>query len=177
MVSMGSKPFEAQISRAQRMAAARARADGGLTGREIAERAAQGRLTLDGEPVDAFEIDKNYVYKLAGELIQERQGKRASPLAKMRPDDAHEALRVRLINLADAELHYLERQKPGKRDIARFRDVVRACKEAAAIQPPRSRPLAPGDGTPEKRETGASKTASGRTGALLDAHRRHGDEV
>jgi hypothetical protein len=87
-------------------------------------------------------------------------------------------LRIRLINIADAELNHIERQKVGKRDIARFRDVVRACKEAASIQPPRAKPPAPGGGGGNSvdRPTGAKATASGRTGALLAAHRGHNDE-
>jgi hypothetical protein len=169
------KPFEAHTTRPQREAAARARADAGLTGPEIVDRAAKGLLQLDGEPVGPFIITQDYVRKLASALITERQGKRASPLAKMAADEAHEALRTRLINLADAELNHIERQRVGKRDVARFRDIVRAVKEAAAIQPPKAKPRAPGAGVPGERV--AERTRSGNTGALLAAMRgRNGDE-
>lgn len=165
------RPFEKQLEPFQRDAAARAAADYGLDTAEVVRRAAAGTLkSPDGEVLEPFTITHDYVRHLKSALVRARQGKTASPLAKLPPKDAIEALRARLMNLADHELAYLERQRTGRRDMKRYVEVCRCVREAAALPVPKDEPQpAPGAGAKSEREEGA--TRSGNAGALLAAMR------
>jgi hypothetical protein len=165
-----AKPFEKQLEPFQRDAAARAKLDYGLSPAEVSRRAGEGILkSPDGEVMAAFAITADYVRKLASDLDRARQGKNASPLAKLPPKDAVEALRIRLVNLADHELAHLEKQRTGKRDPAKVREWCRTVREIAALPVPKDDPpAAPGLGERSER-VGATRTGS--TGALLAAMR------
>jgi hypothetical protein len=158
------------MTKEQRQAAAHAKLDVGLTGPEVARQARAGHLKWEGAFVGPFEIDPDYVRKLAYKLNQERKGKVPSQLASLPPRDATEALRVRLVNMADAELAKLEREAVGKRDLTRLRDVVKCVKEAASIAAPKEPQTRPGHQERGVREAGHAPR-HGHTGALLAAMR------
>lgn len=165
------RPFEKQLEPFQRDAAARAKADYGLAAPDVAARAAEGRLkSPDGELLEPFTITAEYVRKLSSDLVRGRQGKNASPLSKLPPRDAVEALRVRLVNLADHELAFIEKQRTGKRDLTRMRDVIRCVKEAASIALPKEQQARPGEKVGGQAVAG-ERTRGGATGSLLAAMR------
>lgn len=173
------KPFVKSTERFQREAAAKAYLDLGLTAVEVQQRALEGRLLgHDGKPLDSFKIRADYIRRLGRELRIERHGKRASQLSNLPARDATEALRIRLVNLADAELNRLERQPAGKRDLKRFIDVAKCVKEAASIVPPKEPQLRPGQstdnapgGVPGSNRPAGHRTTGGLTGSLLAEHR------
>lgn len=173
-----SNRFEATMTVLQREAATLAHTDHGIPAPEVSEMAQRGLLKLRGEPVGEFTITATYVRQLKAGLVKRRQGRMVSELARLPAGDAIEALRRRLVNLADAELIVLERQKAGKLDLARFKEVIKCVREAAALPGPKDpRPDAPGKGG-HANVAGGPKTASGNatrgglTGALLAEHRR-----
>lgn len=177
MGNAARKPFERQHTHEQTEAAALAAVDQGLTGPRVVELARDGLLTLAGKPLEPYEITADYVRKLASHLRKQRAGKVVSDLASMPPRDAIEALRRRLVNVADAELAAVEKQKPGLRDLSRFRQVIQCVKEAAALPGPKDpRPPAPGQMVgPDVRPTG-DRSRSGPAGALMAEHLRSQNE-
>ena len=148
---------------------------GGLTSRQVCERAAQGLLRDAAGPLEPFELAAS---TLRDWKRQERDAS-AQPLSELQqapPRDAVERLRLDLIGVAEAAIGDLKRQaarKPGEVDFERLRQAGRALREAAAI-PGRDdlRPVAPGEklGDGTGRNNG-DKTRGGLAGSILAAHR------
>src|SRR4051794_24289336 len=89
----------------------------GLKAREVVDRAAAGTLELDGQPLAPFEItNPSTVRDQARRYRRRRAGEVRSPLADEPARDAIEAMRVRLINVADAMLTAVERQPAEQRN-------------------------------------------------------------
>jgi hypothetical protein len=138
--------------------------------RAIVDLAARGELiTRDGRQVRPFQLNPNTVKSWLQVAKRKRQGT-IRGAAFENPEGTIEALRKRLIALADGELAHLERQRAGKRDPEHMRQIARAVREAAAIPvkgEPRGR--APGEKDQGQKESG--ETTGGMAGSLLRAHR------
>jgi hypothetical protein len=163
--------FTATYTDDQRDAAAAAYVDRRIPAPRVAELAAAGELTLNGRPIEPFEIIPQYVRTLGTRLRRRRAGDIEREIAKLPARDSIEALRRRLVSTADQELAALERQKPGKRDLERFRQVIRCVREAAALPGAKDpRPSAPGrrEGGGPDRE--GAETRGGLAGDILRAH-------
>lgn len=137
----------------------------------VRELAASGLLTRpDGSRIDPFDIPEGSIRSFAKEQRRRRAGRHKTELAKVGARDAIEALRVRLVSIADRELAVLERSKAGSVDLPRLRDVVRCVREAAALPGPNDpRPPVPGNGPDGIRQ--GRKGTGALAGPLLRAHR------
>lgn len=163
--------FTSQYTPEQREAFISAALDRNMPGKRVSELAAAGELTTpDGTKLDPFSVPANTVASAKRNAKKRRMGKSVSQLAQAEPRDAIEALRRRLINVADAELKHLERQKIGSRDPERLRQIGRCVREFGAIPGPKeARKPAPGTKRNGEREQGDTK--GGLAGDLLKAHR------
>lgn len=138
--------------------------------RAVLELSSRGELiTRDGRTVRPYDLNPHTLKTWITVEKRKRSGKlRGAAFEK--PDDTIEALRRRLINTADSELSYVERQRTGKRDPEHLRQIARLVREVAAL--PR-----PGEGrgrTPGQVENGhkdSGETTGGLAGSLLKAHR------
>lgn len=139
--------------------------------RAIVDLAARGELvTRDGRQVRPFQLNPNTVKAWLQVAKRKRQGK-VRGAAFENPEGTIEALRKRLIALADQELTHLERKRRGTVDTEHMRQIARAIREAAAIPvkgQPRDR--APGERN-AKGEMEDGATNGGLAGSLLRAHR------
>lgn len=140
----------------------------------VVELAKAGELTYRGEKLDPFETNEATVRDLARKLRRQRAGQVRSDLASLPPRDAIDALRIRLINAADAMLREFERsvkRAPGKADPARHRQISDAVLAASKLPGPTD-PRPPSHGTRD-RETGkkGTETTGGAAGSLIKAHR------
>jgi hypothetical protein len=139
--------------------------------RAIVDLAARGELvTRDGRQVRPFDLNPNTVKSWLQVAKRKRQGT-IRGAAFENPEGTIEALRKRLIALADSEIAYLERKRRGNVDPEHMRQIARAVREAAAI---------PVNGQPRGRKPGEvdenghqpdQHTRGGMAGALLKAHR------
>src|SRR5690349_3802061 len=94
--------FAEKWSHEQREAAAIAYADLKLGPyRRISELAAAGALTYNGRKLDPFDMPPATVASLVQRLRKRRAGEITTELAKIPPRDAIEALRVRLVSVAE----------------------------------------------------------------------------
>lgn len=162
--------IEAKYSAAQREAIATAYVDRGVRpASRVVQLAAEGKLTLDGETLDAFDTRIGTVRDAARKLRLRRAGSAHSATVKADPRDAVEALRRRLIALADRELAVLENRRRGTVDPERLRQIARVVREVAALPGPSDpRPPTPGRSNATTQRTGA-ETTSGLAGSLLKA--------
>jgi hypothetical protein len=138
--------------------------------RRVAELAAAGELTLDGDKLAPFATTENTVRDCARKLRNRRAGELKSSLATLPPRDAVEVLRRRLISLADRELSVLEHSRRGKVQIERLRQIVRVVREASALPGPDDpRPAQPGQRKPGTGEHEGGRTSGGMAAAILGA--------
>jgi hypothetical protein len=167
-------PFHAIYTETQREACAIAHVDRMLTARKVAEMAAADELTFLGETLEPFEIKPATISDLGRKLRHRRNGKVSSEVARMKPGDAVEALRRRLLAVADAELGVIERQARGKRDLDRYRDIVKCVREAMSIPAANDeRPTPAGKGRHDQQGTPRPPATAGRlAGPLMAAHRQ-----
>lgn len=127
-------------------------------------------VTRDGRKVRPFTINPNTLKQLIAATKRRRQG-RISGAAFENPEGTIEALRKRLIALADAELSWLERRRRGTVEPEHMRQIARAIREAAAIPVNGTvRGRAPGEREPNGHQPD-QHTRGGMAGALLKAHR------
>jgi hypothetical protein len=135
--------------------------------------AAAGELEHNGERLPPFETNQSTVRSLARQRTRQRMGHATSELATRPPGDAVEALRRRLVNLADAGLTRLERElrrRGARLDFEQVRQAARAVREIAALPGPEDpRPPSPGERVGGQRNGGA--TRGGLAGELVAAHR------
>ena len=102
--------FHERYTEEEREALASAYTDRGIRpARRVVELAAAGELEHNGERLPAFEANESTVRGLASGLGRRRAGQLTSQLSTAAPRDAVEALRRRLVNLADARLGEMER--------------------------------------------------------------------
>ena len=160
--------FVEKYSQDQRDAMAYAYEDRGIRpARRVVELAAAGELTLNGERLEPFTTNLDTVRDQARILRKRRAGELTSRLVAESPRDAVETLRRRLVSLADSEIGELEKQKPGKRDPERMRQLARVVLEASRIPGPSDpRPANERDRTGQRVES-----RHGLAGALVKAHR------
>ena len=163
--------FVEKYTDAQRDAAAHAYEDRGIRPySRVSQLAAAGELTHNGQKLDPFEMPPNTVADLVRKLRRRRRGEQTSQLAQQPPRDALEALRRRLINLADRELAHEEKRKPGDVEPEKLRQLVRVARELAALPGPGDpRPTAPGQRKDGERN--GAETKGGLAGKLLSSHR------
>lgn len=136
--------------------------------RLVVEAARAGDLEYNGKRLDPFDPPLATVRDNVRHLKRRRAGQVESELATRPPRDAIEALRRRLVSLADRELAAIERDKAGTADLERLRQVIRCVKEAAALPGPKDpRPRQPGEGASKDRE--GSPTTSGLGAQMLQA--------
>jgi hypothetical protein len=164
--------FERKYSDDEREAAVFAYVDRNIRpAKAVLDLAARGELiTRDGRKVRPYEINP-YTLKTWIQHTRRKRRGRVPGAAHEDPEGTIEALRKRLIALADGELAYLERQRTGKRDPEHMRQIARAVREAAAIPvkgEPRGR--APGERDANGKQPD-QHTRGGMAGALLKAHR------
>lgn len=163
--------FVEKYSQTQRDALAHAYEDKRIRpARRVVQLAGAGELSIDGETLPAFKTNEDTVRHEARRLRKRRAGEVKSDLATQPPRDAVEALRQRLVNMADAELAHLEKQKPGKRDPEKIRQAARAVLEIARIPgPTEPRPASPA--TRDENGKRGPETKGGMAGTLIKAHR------
>ena len=140
--------------------------------RRVVELAAAGQLVgAAGDPLPPFETNPSTVRDQARLLRRRRAGEAVSTLAAQPHRDAIEALRRRLVSVADTMLTAYERDV--KRDAAkanpeRFRQIIRCVREAAGLPGPNDpRPPAPGQKVGGERDGG--ETTGGLAGQVLKA--------
>jgi hypothetical protein len=173
-VSTKPKPFEAVLTQEQRDTVARARADYRLPGPDIVRRAAAGELkTPEGKVLEPFTVTPEYARSLGAALVRERMGRKTTALSQVPPRDAVEALRIRLVNLADSAVNALERQRPAKLDLQRMDQAAKLVTTIARIpgpkEPPPANPESKGPDRPGRVSPGT--TAGGlMRGTLGKAH-------
>lgn len=138
--------------------------------RAVVQLAAEGKLTLHGEPLEPFETNENAVRDFARKLRKKRAGEVVSDLATKPPRDAIEALRRRLVNVADAMLRDVELQKPGEVEPERLRQIMRCVLEASKLPGPTDPRPAQGQARDADGKRGP-QTTGGVGGALLRDHR------
>jgi hypothetical protein len=164
----------AKYTAEQRDAMAHAFEDRGIRpASRVVALAAEGKLTVDGRRVDAFDCNENTVRDEASKLRRRRAGDRRSKLIAETPRDSVEALRRQLVSLTDRELAALKRRKAGTVSGEQLRQIARAVRELAAIPGPDDpRPVAPGARTPGTGERESQRTTGGLAGQVLAAHSR-----
>jgi hypothetical protein len=159
--------FNERYTEAQREAVARAYVDRHIRpARAVAELARRGELeSVDGERLASFEIGESTIRSFAGLLRRRRRGEVRSNLAAASPRDAVEALRVRLVNAADAGLAAVERRQRrehGKTDWEELRQIARAVREISSLpDPSEGRSTAPGLRDPSTGERRGGQTRGG----------------
>jgi hypothetical protein len=166
--------FQRKYSDAQRDAYIGAVLERGMSAARVAQLAAAGELKgTDGAFLDPFDVPASTVRGDARKARNRRLGREASDLAKLPARDAIEALRRRMVSLADRELRDLERRPAGTVDPERFRQIGRVLRELQAIPGPKdnARP-APGQKTGGEQHGG--QTRNGLAGELLRAHKNGG---
>jgi hypothetical protein len=146
----------------------------GITAERVSELASAGELTdHNGDTLPAFQVPPSTVRDFKRKA--RRRTDRPSPLVALPARDAVEALRQRLVALADAEIGCLERQVEGKRDLNRMFEASRCVREAARIPGPADpRPAKPGAKANGRGLPGDSETRGGPAGPLLREHRASG---
>jgi hypothetical protein len=165
-----SGPFDAKYTDDQREAAAAAYLDG-LTAKEVAAAAADGRLKLNGAALEPFTIPWSTVGAYGSKLRARRAGKADTKVSELPHRDAIETLRRRLLNMAHEGIALEERKKPANRDTARIREWARCVLEASRLPgPSEPRTATPDTRTPDGRK--GSTTRGGAAGALLAEHRQ-----
>jgi hypothetical protein len=164
-----SGPFARKYTDEQRDAVIAARLDRGIKLRRVVELAESGDLAAGLEP---FTMPISTIASLARDEHRRRTGKTPSKVAELEPRDAIEALRTRLVSLADSELAILEKKRAGTRDPAKGREIAKLVREIQAIpgrkQDPRPGPGQRSNGTREGGEV------TGLGAGLIKAH-RNGD--
>lgn len=153
----------------------------GLSYPRIAELARAGELTRsNGEKIPPFGIHVMYLGEIVRKEHRRRTGRAATDLAKLPPRDGIEALRRRLLSVADHMSDDLAKQ--AKRDVSkadpeRLRQIARAVRELAALPGPTDpRPAAPGQKVDGHRD-GGNANPNGKTmrdRLIADARRSNG---
>ena len=143
--------------------------------RLVVELAQRGALEWKGQALDPFQTNDNTVRECAKVLRRKRQGKRTSQLSSLEPRDAIEALRLRLVNAADALLKDWEKEiaKPrGDADPERGRQIARLVREVAAMPGPKEpRKPAPGQHNPHTGTNEPGGRTAGLAGQIIHAAR------
>jgi hypothetical protein len=163
--------FAAVYTPEQREAMAVAIVDRGIKpARRVVELAAAGELTLDGRTLAPFATNENTVRDCARNVRKRRAGELKSDYATMPPRDAVEAMRRRLLSLADRELAVAESKKRGTVKQELLRQIARTVREVAAIPGPDDpRPAQPGQRKPGTGEHEGGRTSGGMAAAILGA--------
>lgn len=108
----------------------------GTSYRDLERMCAAGTLPgLDGKPMPAHRIPYSTFNHALKELERKRAGKAVSPLANEPVQTAVNALRARLVTVADEELSAEERKGAGNRDMARIQALTKLAKEIASTAP------------------------------------------
>jgi hypothetical protein len=137
----------------------------------VADLAKAGELRYQGQLLDPFNIEEATVRHEARMLRKRRAGQLTSKLSDVPARDAVEQLRRRMVNLADAELTVLERQKAGSRNPEIMRQFVRLLRELQAV-PGRDEQRKPAPGQRSDGQREGAETTGGMGGRLLKAHRQ-----
>lgn len=134
-----------------------------------------GELTLRGAKVDPFDMPIGTMTGLIRNERKRRAGNVESPFRNVSPLDAVDALRLELLAVADAEIRWLKRQRTGKRDPDRMRQIARVLREIAALPGAKEgRTHQPGQRDPATQRQNEGPTRNGLAGAILAASRSNG---
>lgn len=132
--------FPAKYDDDQRAAIVQTGVDRGVRPiRRIAEMAAAGELSYEGESIAPFKIPEPTVRDIIDRAKKRREGKLVTELAARPPRDAIEVMRRRFFSLADHELRRIEAtHKRTKKPIdARLTaQLIRIVRETAALPGP-----------------------------------------
>lgn len=161
---------ERRYTEDQKQAMATAVVDLGLTGKDVAARAAAGTLEHYGAALDPFEVPATSVATYARRLREGRKRAAAQDVTEKPHRDQIEELRRTLVKAAAETLAAWERQKPADRDVERGRQIARLIREAAAI-PARTDPTPPAPGAKVEGKREGAETKGGIAGKLLADHR------
>lgn len=174
--------FEAKYSKSQKTAVIQATCDRGVKPyRRVVELAAAGELIHtdnDGEDhtLPPFTIPRDTVASMCQQEQRKRSGRLVSVVADQPPREGLEAMRRRLVSVADREIARLE-EATKKKTGAPLDSVTKAARmlrELAAIPGPTDpRPDPPGKGPVSDRTSGELRTGPGAD--ILRAFRGNGD--
>jgi hypothetical protein len=159
--------FDRRYSDAQRDALVEAYVDRGVRpARRVAELAAAGELTHDGEPVERFTVPASTVRSLARDARRHRHSTAA--LDSLSPRDAVERLRLRLIRAIDRELNRVERRQRAGEPVKgeELRQLARAQRELTQIPGLRD-PLPPAPGAKVNGVREGGETRGGLAGPMM----------
>lgn len=159
------EPFERKYNNEHWQAIYDAKFARGLSYRRIAELAKTGEL--GPEP---FEISALYVGEMCRKEKRRRQGKNRSPLVNLDPKDSTEEMRIRLLSLWDSERLAVEREKEGKRDLARLEQLAKLSLAIARIPGPKD-PTPKNPATKDAEGKRGPELRGGAAGALISALR------
>ena len=148
---------------------------------EVARRLAAGEIVMDGEPVEAVEMDPYYIGQLVRDHKRKVRGEVDSGLSKMAHGDAMEAVRKRLLALTEYQLGREERKMArkggnGQKDIdpTKIQQLARAAREISHLDPDpvRGRKPAPGarKGTESSGGTNGTTPTTGLAGEIMRDH-------
>lgn len=144
--------------------------------RHVQALAKAGQLTLRGTRVDPFDMPISTMTGLIRDERKRRAGKVESPFGNVSPLDAVDALRLDLLGVADAEIRWLKRQRTGKRDPDRMRQIARVLREIAALPGAKDgRAHQPGQRDPATQRQNEGRTRNGLAGAIIAASRSNGE--
>lgn len=108
-----------------------------FTGKAIANLAAKGELeSPTGAEMEPFSMPPNTIYSLARKALAKSHKTMASELVNKPPADANEAIRQRLVEIADRKTKYLvdqARRKPKEIDTLETTRLARMAREVAAL--------------------------------------------
>lgn len=142
--------------------------------KRIAELAKAGRLRDEfGEELPAFEVALATIPHLARRARRKAAGTDRKGLATVPHETAMEAMRKRLVAIAEHEIDRMERAQRGKKAVklADIREAARLLRELAAMPADGSRPAAPGKVDRTTGTKNGDATRGGKAGTLLAEHR------
>jgi hypothetical protein len=166
--------FDRRYTDAQRDALVEAYVDRGVRpARRVAELAAAGELTHNGEPVERFTVPVSTVRSLARDARRHRHS--TATLDSLAPRDAVERLRLRLIRAIDRELNRVERRQRAGEPVKgeELRQLARAQRELAQIPGLRD-PLPPAPGAKVNGVREGGETRGGLAGPMMRDLRSNG---
>jgi hypothetical protein len=129
-------------------------ADRGLGGKRVAKLAAAGELPAPYQDLGPFVISARYVQELVSRERRRRDGKGASTLGQQPPKDAARSILAAAFDAIAQDLAVVKRKKRGADRSASLAPVLRATREAIALEraiaDPKSKAKPSTAETPEK---------------------------
>lgn len=170
MIPRQMAAFDTKYTTEQREAMVYYYDERGYSAPQIVRLAKAGELRWKGKGLASFGPKESTIRAEVSKVRRRREGKEKRDLASLPPRDAIEALRRRLLNVADAEMEYEEKKKPGSRDLKRMTEISRLAFEASRVPGPKEPRPAQGQAPGIDGRKGPV-TRTGLAGDLLKDHR------